>query len=103
VCHLVALRGATLAAAAIAGLLRVMGRDGAHTAMQPTAIVVDGGLFAHYGAFRGCAGRPDASRGWPGRSAALRACVCPPWRRACAAAERAWPSACAGQHLVGER
>jgi hypothetical protein len=57
VCHLVALRGATLAAAAIAGLLRVMGRDGAHTAMQPTAIVVDGGLFAHYGAFRGCARR----------------------------------------------
>ena len=55
-CHLVALRGASLAAAATGGLLRVMGRDGKHTAMQPTAVVVDGGLFEHYAAFRGCAG-----------------------------------------------
>ena len=54
VCHLVARRSAALAAAATGGLLRVMGRDGKHIAMQPTAIVVDGGLFEHYTAFRGC-------------------------------------------------
>lgn len=53
-CHLVARRSAALAAAATGGLLRVMGRDGKHIAMQPTAIVVDGGLFEHYTAFRGC-------------------------------------------------
>ncbi|KAK9835056.1 hypothetical protein WJX81_007542 [Elliptochloris bilobata] len=53
VCHMVALRSASLAAAATGGLLRVMGRDGKHTAMQATAVVVDGGLFEHYTAFRG--------------------------------------------------
>lgn len=62
-----ALRGASLAAAATGGLLRVMGRDGKHTAMQPTAVVVDGGLFEHYAAFRGCA------QPWPAAVPAVRA------------------------------
>ena len=70
VCHLVALRGASLAAAATGGLLRVMGRDGKHTAMQPTAVVVDGGLFEHYAAFRGCAALTCC------RAGLVRACCC---------------------------
>ena len=77
-----ALRGASLAAAATGGLLRVMGRDGKHTAMQPTAVVVDGGLFEHYAAFRGRA------------APALTCCrACPCARRGAVTREPAWVQA----------
>lgn len=46
-------RSASLVAAALAGLLRQMDRDGLAAPMQRTTIVIDGGLFEHYMAYRG--------------------------------------------------
>ena len=50
--RLVAQRSSQLIAAGIAALLRQMERDGTFGPMQRTVVAVDGGMFAHYRAFR---------------------------------------------------
>lgn len=52
VCRLVCQRSARLIALGVAALLRQMGRDGSEGPAPRTAVVVDGGVAAHYAAHR---------------------------------------------------
>ncbi|KAL6335712.1 hypothetical protein AAG906_039475 [Vitis piasezkii] len=54
-CNIVATRGARLAAAAIFGVLKKMGRDTVRPGeKQKTVIAMDGGLFEHYSEYSKC-------------------------------------------------
>ncbi|KEH27216.1 putative hexokinase [Medicago truncatula] len=54
-CDIVSVRGARLAAAAIFGILRKLGRDTVKDGdKQKSVIALDGGLFEHYAKFRTC-------------------------------------------------
>ncbi|WJX30222.1 hexokinase A [Trifolium repens] len=54
-CDIVSVRGARLAAAAIFGILRKLGRDTVKAGeKQKSVIALDGGLFEHYTKFRTC-------------------------------------------------
>jgi len=54
-CDIVSVRGARLAAAAIFGILRKLGRDAVKDGdKQKSVIALDGGLFEHYAKFRTC-------------------------------------------------
>ena len=54
-CNIVATRGARLAAAAIYGVLKKMGRDTIQPGEnQKTVIAMDGGLFEHYHEYSKC-------------------------------------------------
>lgn len=55
ICDIVAKRGARLAAAGIAGILKKQGRD-AVASKQRTVVAMDGGLYEHYTVFRRCLG-----------------------------------------------
>ncbi|GER39498.1 hexokinase [Striga asiatica] len=51
-CHIIATRGARLAAAGVLGVLKKMGRDTLRDDGKKTVIAMDGGLYEHYKEFR---------------------------------------------------
>ncbi|CAA0814685.1 Hexokinase-1 [Striga hermonthica] len=53
-CHIIATRGARLAAAGVLGVLKKMGRDTLRDDGKKTVIAMDGGLYEHYQEFREC-------------------------------------------------
>ncbi|XP_072998800.1 hexokinase-2-like [Typha latifolia] len=54
VCDIIAKRGARLAAAGIAGVLKKLGRDTAGGDKKRTVVAIDGALFEHYTIFSQC-------------------------------------------------
>lgn len=57
ICDIVARRGARLAAAGVAGILKKVGRDTAvkgGESVPRTVVAMDGGLYEHYTIFREC-------------------------------------------------